>query len=38
MVLGASVSSISGELIILAVFGAVLLSIAVPAFKRAMTR
>ncbi len=38
MVLGASVQSITPELIILAVFGAALLSIAVPAFKRAMTR
>ncbi len=38
MVLGAGMPSITSELIILAVFGAVLLSIAVPLFKRAMTR
>jgi len=36
MVLGADISSISTEIIILLVFGAVLLAIAVPLFKRAM--
>ncbi len=36
MVLGADVSTISTEIILLLLFGAVLLSIAVPLFKRAM--
>ncbi len=38
MVLGAGVSAISSEILILAVFGIVLLTIAVPMFKRAMNR
>jgi ABC-2 type transport system permease protein len=38
MVLGAGVSSIAPDVIILAVFGSVLLTIAVPMFKRAMSR
>lgn len=38
MVLGADVPSISMEIIVLIVFGAVLLAIAVPMFKRAMKR
>jgi ABC-2 type transport system permease protein len=38
MVLGAGVSPITPEIIILAVFGIVLLSVAVPMFKRAMNR
>ncbi len=38
MVLGAGLDSITPELLILAVFGIVLLTIAVPMFKRAMTR
>ncbi len=38
MVLGADVTAISTEIIILLVFGAVLLAIAVPMFKRAMKR
>jgi len=38
MVLGAGVSAITPEIIILAVFGIVLLSVAVPMFKRAMNR
>jgi hypothetical protein len=38
MVLGAGVSAIAPEVIVLAVFGIVLLSVAVPMFKRAMNR
>lgn len=38
MVLGAGVSAITPEILILAVFGIVLLTIAVPMFKRAMNR
>jgi ABC-2 type transport system permease protein len=38
MVLGAGVSALTPEIVILAVFGIVLLSIAVPMFKRAMNR
>jgi ABC-2 type transport system permease protein len=38
MVLGADVGAISSEIIILAIFGIVLLAIAVPLFKRAMNR
>jgi len=38
MVLGAGVSAITPEVIILAVFGIVLLTVAVPMFKRAMNR
>ena len=38
MVLGAGMSAITPEIIILAVFGIVLLTIAVPMFKRAMNR
>jgi hypothetical protein len=38
MVLGAGVPAISSEILILAVFGIVLLTIAVPMFKRAMNR
>jgi hypothetical protein len=38
MVLGAGVSAITPEVVILAVFGIVLLTIAVPMFKRAMNR
>lgn len=38
MVLGAGPTAIFADVIILAVFGAVLLAIAVPLFKRAMTR
>jgi len=38
MVLGAGVSAITPEVIILAVFGIVLLTIAVPMFKRAMNK
>jgi ABC-2 type transport system permease protein len=38
MVLGAGISAITPEIIILAVFGIVLLTIAVPMFKRAMNR
>jgi ABC-2 type transport system permease protein len=38
MVLGAGVSAITPEVIILAVFGIVLLTVAVPMFKRAMSR
>lgn len=38
MVLGAGMSAITPEIVILAVFGIVLLSVAVPMFKRAMNR
>jgi ABC-2 type transport system permease protein len=38
MVLGADISDISTEIVILAAFGIVLLAIAVPLFKRAMNR
>jgi len=38
MVLGAGMPAITPEIIILAVFGIVLLSVAVPMFKRAMNR
>jgi ABC-2 type transport system permease protein len=38
MVLGAGIPAISTELMILIVFGAVMIAIAVPVFKRAMTR
>ena len=38
MVLGAGVSAITPEVIVLAVFGIVLLTVAVPMFKRAMSR
>ena len=38
MVLGADVSAIAPDVIILAVFGSILLTIAVPMFKRAMNR
>jgi Tfp pilus assembly protein FimT len=38
MVLGAGVPAISTDLIILIVFGAVMTAIAVPVFRRAMTR
>jgi ABC-2 type transport system permease protein len=38
MVLGAGVSAVSTEIAILLVFGVVMLAIAVPMFKRAMTR
>jgi ABC-2 type transport system permease protein len=38
MVLGAGVQAITPEIIILAVFGIVLLTVAVPMFKRAMNR
>jgi len=38
MVLGASVPDITTELTILIVFGAVMTAIAVPVFRRAMTR
>jgi ABC-2 type transport system permease protein len=38
MVLGAGVSAITPEVLILAVFGIVLLTVAVPMFKRAMNR
>ena len=38
MVLGAGTDAIIGDVVILIVFGAVLLTIAVPLFKRAMTR
>jgi len=38
MVLGAGVSDITTELIVLIVFGAVLMAIAVPVFRRLMTR
>ena len=38
MVLGAGIPQIATELIVLIVFGAVLLAIAVPLFKRMMTR
>ncbi len=38
VVLGAGGDSIVGDVVILAVFGAVMLSIAVPLFKKAMTR
>jgi ABC-2 type transport system permease protein len=38
MVLGAGVTAISNDLIILVVFGAVMIAIAVPVFRRAMLR
>jgi ABC-2 type transport system permease protein len=38
MVLGATIPEIAPELSILIVFGAVMIAIAVPVFKRAMTR
>jgi ABC-2 type transport system permease protein len=38
MVLGAGVSAITPEVVILGVFGIVLLTVAVPMFKRAMSR
>ena len=38
MVLGASIPEITSELSILIVFGLVMIAIAVPVFKRAMTR
>jgi ABC-2 type transport system permease protein len=38
MVLGAGISQISTELIILVVFGVVMIAIALPVFRRMMTR
>jgi hypothetical protein len=38
MVLGAGIPQISNELIILIVFGVVMIAIALPVFKRMMTR
>jgi hypothetical protein len=38
MVLGAGIEAIFTDVVVLAVFGSVLLAIAVPMFKRAMSR
>jgi ABC-2 type transport system permease protein len=38
MVLGAGVPAIANDLIILIVFGAVMIAIAVPVFRKTMTR
>jgi ABC-2 type transport system permease protein len=38
MVLGAGISDITTELVILIVFGAIMTAIAVPVFRRQMTR
>jgi ABC-2 type transport system permease protein len=38
MVLGAGIPQISTELLVLITFGVVMISIALPVFKRAMTR